>query len=140
MKETEKARNLLKGNVTFAAVGEKGIYTSEKRGVAPILEKIDTDPGFFKGASAADRVIGKAAAMLLEKYGVSEIYAQVTSKYAVAYLENKSVKLTYEKKTDHIINRSGTDMCPMEEAVINVNDADDGEKLIRDTIKSMMKG
>lgn len=57
------------------------------------------------------------------KYGVSEIYAQVTSKYAVAYLENKSVKLTYEKKTDHIINRLGTDMCPMEEAVLNVNDA-----------------
>ncbi len=78
--------------------------------------------------------------MLLEKYGVSEIYAQVTSKYAVAYLENKSVKLTYEKKTDHIINRLGTDMCHMEEAVLNVNDADDGENLIRDTIKSMMKG
>ncbi|HJI46130.1 MAG TPA: DUF1893 domain-containing protein [Oscillospiraceae bacterium] len=59
---------------------------------------------------------------------------------AVAYLENKSVKLTYEKKTDHIINRLGTDMCPREEAVLNVNDADDGEKLIKDTIKSMMKG
>lgn len=78
--------------------------------------------------------------MLLEKYGVSEIYAQVTSKYAVTYLENKSVKLTYEKKTDHIINCLGTDMCHMEEAVLNVNDADDGEKLIKDTIKSMMKG
>lgn len=78
--------------------------------------------------------------MLLEKYGVSEIYAQVTSKYAVAYIENKSVKLTYEKKTDHIINRLGTDMCPREEAVLNVNDADDGENLIKDTIKSMMKG
>lgn len=132
MKETEAAKNLL--------VGKKGIYTSEKRGVAPIIEKIDTDPDFFKGASAADRVIGKAAAMLLEKYGVSEIYAKVTSKYAVAYLNDKKTVLTYDIKVNHIINRSGADMCPMEKAVLNVNNADEGEKLIRDTINSMMKG
>ena len=50
------------------------------------------------------------------------------------------LRIKYEKKTDHIINRLGTDMCPMEEAVLNVNDADDGENLIKDTIKSMMKG
>lgn len=132
MKETEKAKNLLDG--------KKGIYTSEKRGVAPIIEKIDTDPDFFKDASAADRVIGKAAAMLLEKYGVLEIYAKVTSKYAVAYLNDKKTVLTYDIKVNHIINRSGADMCPMEKAVLNVNNADEGEKLIRDTINSMMKG
>ncbi|MBD8960997.1 MAG: DUF1893 domain-containing protein [Ruminococcaceae bacterium] len=84
--------------------------------------------------------MGKAAAMLLEKYGVSEIYAQVTSKYAVAYLNDKNTVLTYDIKVDHIINRSGTGMCPMEKAVLNVNNADEGEKLIRDTINSMMKG
>ena len=51
--------------------------------------------------------------MLLEKYGVSEIYAKVTSKYAVAYLNDKNVGFTYDKRVDHIINREGTDMCPM---------------------------
>lgn len=140
MKESEKAKNLLKDDVTFAAVGKEGIYTSEQRGVKPILDKIDSDPNFFDGASVADRVIGKAAAMLLEKYGVVEIYAQVTSEYAAAYLENKSVKLNYEKKTDFIMNRSGTDMCPMEKAVLNVNNADEGEILIRNKIKAMTKG
>lgn len=137
MKETEKVKSLLKDKVTFAAVGKKGIYTSEKRGVKPILDKIDADPGFFDGASVADRVIGKAAAMLLEKYGVAEIYAQVTSEYAAEYLENKSVKLTYDEKTDFIMNRSGTDMCPMEKAVLNVNNADEGEILIRNRIKAI---
>lgn len=65
MTRTEKAKSLLNDGVTFAAVSEKGIYTSQKRGVAPIIEKIDENPDFFKGASVADRVIGKAAAMLL---------------------------------------------------------------------------
>lgn len=78
--------------------------------------------------------------MLLEKYCVSEIYAKVTSKYAVAYLNDKNTVLTYDIKVDHIINRSGTGMCPIEKDVLNVNNADEGEKLIRDTINSMMKG
>lgn len=140
MTRTEKAKSLLNDGVTFAAVSEKGIYTSQKRGVAPIIEKIDENPDFFKGASVADRVIGKAAAMLLEKYGVSEIFAQVTSEYAVAYLSDKSTILTYDKRVDHIINRAGTDMCPMEKTVLNVDNADEGEILIRNKIKSMMKG
>ena len=126
--------------MTFAAVSENEIYISEKRGVAPILEKIDSDPDFFKGASVADRVIGKAAAMLLEKYGAAEIYAQVTSEYAIAYLNDKNVGFTYDKRVDHIINRDGTDMCPMEKTVLDIDDADEGEKLIRNKIKSMMKG
>lgn len=126
--------------MTFAAVSENEIYTSEKRGVAPILEKIDADPEFFNGASVADRVIGKAAAMLLEKYGVEEIYAQVTSEYAIAYINDKNVGFTYDKRVDHIINRAGTDMCPMEKTVLHISDADEGEKLIRNKIKSMMKG
>lgn len=48
--------------------------------------------------------------------------------------------MTYDIKVDHIINRSRTGMCPIEKAVLNVNNADEGEKLIRDTINSMMKG
>ena len=140
MKATEKAKSLLRDKVTFAAVSENEIYISEKRGVAPILEKIDSDPDFFKGASVADRVIGKAAAMLLEKYGAAEIYAQVTSEYAIAYLNDKNVGFTYDKRVDHIINRDGTDMCPMEKTVLDIDDADEGEKLIRNKIKSMMKG
>lgn len=140
MKATEKAKNLLKDKVTFAAVSEKGTYISEKRGVAPILEKIDSDPEFFVGADVADRVIGKAAAMLLEKYGAAEIYARVTSDYAIAYLKDKNVNFAYDKRVEYIINRAGTDMCPMEKSVLNVDNAEDGERLIRNKIKSMMKG
>ena len=35
------------------------------------------------------------------------------------------------------MNRSGTDMCPMEKAVLNVNNADEGEILIRNRIKAI---
>lgn len=134
MKKIEKAKELLTDSVTFAAVSEKGVFTSEKRGVAPIFELADSDLDFLNGAAVADRVIGKAAAMLLERYGVAEIFARVTSEHAFEYLSNKTVKFEYNKKVEYIINRDKTDMCPMEKAVLGIDDSTEGERLIREKI------
>lgn len=139
MKEIEKAKALLIDDVTFAALGKRDEYISKKRGVAPIIELIDTDPEFLEGAAVADRVIGKAAAMLLEKHGAAEIFAQVTSEHAFEYLSDKAVKFEYNKKVEYIINRDKTDMCPMEKAVLGTNDADEGERLIREKIKNLTR-
>jgi len=137
----QKAKKLLKENkYTFVAISADEIYTSQKRGVAPILDKIDENPDFFKGAVIADKVIGKAAAMLLVRYGVSEIFAVLTSEKAIEYIKNKPVKLTYDNKTGYIINRDKTDMCPMEKAVFDTDDEALGEKLIKEKRNQLMKG
>lgn len=140
MNNIGQARKLLKEeNATLVAVKNNEIYISHNRGVAPILDKIDLNPQFFKGASVADKVIGKAAAMLLHKYGTAEIHAVLVSKNALTYLKNKSVTLTYDTAVDYIINRDKTDMCPMEKCVLNVDDEDEAEKLIRDTREKLLK-
>lgn len=127
----------LTGDVTFAAVSKKGERISRAKGVAPILETVKAEPDFLKGAVVADRVIGKAAAMLLYKYGVSEIYTFVASEYAVEYLSDKSIDFTYDNTVSFIVNRDGTDMCPIEKAVLSTDDADEDERLIREKIKAM---
>lgn len=138
---TQNAEKILKENdYSFVAVNCGKIYTSKKRGVSPILDKIDENPEFFIGSSVADKVIGKASAMLLVKYGVSEIFAKLTSEKAIEFLKNKNVKFSYDSKTEYIINRDKTDMCPMEKAVLNIDDVNIGEKAIRDKIKQLMKG
>ncbi len=137
MNRTERAKQLLTGDVTFAAVGKYGERVSHARGVAPILKMVKAEPDFLKGAAVADRVIGKAAAMLLYKYGVAQIYTFVASEYAVEYLSDKSVDFTYDNTVSFIVNRDGADMCPMEKAVLGTDDADEGERLIREKIKAM---
>lgn len=139
MKKIEKAKTMLTDNVTFAAIGKKGEYVSEKRGVAPITELIDSDPEFLEGAFVADRVIGKAAAMLLERYGVAEIFAEVTSEHAIAYLDDKNINFSYNKRVQYIINRDGTDMCPMEKAVLGTENSVEAEALIREKLKAMSR-
>ena len=50
------------------------VITSDKRGVAPMLDFLREGKRFV-GYSAADRVVGKSAAMLFIKAGIKEIYA-----------------------------------------------------------------
>ncbi len=147
MTNFEKAIQILKQEwVTFAAIlpEEKSfpvpdkenpgsyititsnIYTSDKKGIAPVMDRMKEDYHFFQGAIVADRVIGKAAAMLLISSGAEKIYGELTSEHSFAVLEvAKSVNPSFEysvgEVVPYIINRAGTDMCPMEKTVLTLN-------------------
>ncbi|MBR3835567.1 MAG: DUF1893 domain-containing protein [Clostridia bacterium] len=140
MSSIEKAKILLKEkNATLVAVKGDEEYISHDRGVAPILNIIDNNPVLLNGASVADKVIGKAAAMLLAKYGVCEIHAVLISEKALDYLKTKPIKVTYDSEVDCIINRDKTDMCPMEKSVLFTDDENEAEALIRKTREKLLK-
>ncbi len=140
MTNIQKAKALLKEEkATLVAVNKDKVHISHSRGVAPILNIIDENPQLLNGASIADKVIGKAAAMLLVRYGVAEIHAVLISEKALSYLKNKSVTVTYETTTEHIINRDKTDMCPMEKCVLDISDENKAEMLIRRTREQLLK-
>ncbi|MBO5421251.1 MAG: DUF1893 domain-containing protein [Clostridia bacterium] len=139
MSDILTAKDLLKKeNATFVAVNGEKIFISHSRGVAPIIEIIDSDAELLCGASVADKVIGKAAAMLLSKYKVKEIHALLVSEKALEYLDKKSISVTYDNVVAHIINRNKTDMCPMEKCVLNTTDEDEAEELIRRKRQELM--
>jgi hypothetical protein len=69
--------------------GDK-LYISEKNGVAPMMEFIDAGVD-LKGFSAADKVVGKAAALLFVLTGIGEVYAEVISSHAIAVLEKNNI-------------------------------------------------
>lgn len=54
--------------------------------------------------------------------GVKEVYAGVVSKGAAALFAVHGVPCSCATLTDRIINRAGTDICPMERAVLSVPD------------------
>lgn len=132
--------NILQGNgYTFVAMNNGEIRFSFERGVAPIIELIDKEPQFLNGAVVADKVIGKAAAMLLCAYGVKSIRTPLTSRHALNYIKSKDTRLEYDEAVDYIINRDRTDMCPMEKNVLDTNDEKEAERLIRNKIKELRR-
>lgn len=91
----------------------------------------------LSGYSVADRVVGKAAALLFVKCGILAVYAQNLSESGKTVLEWYGISYEYTTLTDRIINREGTDICPMEKAVLHCNDAERAYKLLKDKLEHM---
>ena len=114
MTDLQKAKNALPGH-TLALCKNGAVQTSDLRGVAPMV-------GFLRegrdlsGFSAADRVVGKAAAMLMIRAGIRCVFAETISQSARAVLAAHGVAVQYATAIDRILNRDRTGPCPMESA------------------------
>lgn len=102
----------------YTCIIQKGdqVYTSEKRGVRPLLDWLDVGMD-FSGYAAADRVVGNGAAFLYVLLNVKELYAHVLSRPAAETLERYHIRVAYGTLVDSIRNREGNGICPIEAAV-----------------------
>ena len=90
------------------------IHTFDGRGVSDLLRLLTEDVNLLHGASVADKVVGKAAAALMALAKVGDVYADVISIPALDLLKANGVKTAYGQVVPHIINRTGTGLCPLE--------------------------
>lgn len=125
-------RALEQEGTTFAAAYADGrLVVSGKKGIAPMMEMLGEDAASLEGAFVADRVIGRAAAFLLEKGGAAEAYAGILSTHAKKALEKSGIPFSFGEETPYIVNRAGTGMCPMEACVLEVADAEEAYDALR---------
>lgn len=115
------AKNILKStNSTIVVVGGENIYTSKERGVKPLLFLLKEKKEFLKGASVADKVIGKAAALLMVLGEIKEVHTLIISEPAIKVFEKHNIPCFYDKKVTRIVNRTGDGLCPMETLCLDV--------------------
>lgn len=140
MDNLRKARSLLEsGNYTCVVCKEESVYTTSQRGVAPLLNWLDSGTDLI-GYSAADRVVGRGAAFLYCLLGVKEVYARVMSHPAAEVLAAHGIRAEAETFVDGIINRTGTGPCPFESAVMDIQNAQDALAAIRNKRRQILEG
>ena len=116
---TQKAKELLEKNHYTCVLCQSGeVYTTLEAGTE------------LHGFCAADKVVGKAAAFLYVLLGIKEVYAPVMSNGAIETLFRYGVHPEYDLSVRHIINRAGTGMCPMEQAVMDVSEPQQAREAI----------
>lgn len=130
MTDLELATENLSGHsICLCRNGE--YFTDDRKGIAGMMALIAAGTD-LAGYSVADMIVGRAAAMLFVKTGVIAVYGRVMSRGAKEYLEERGIPCSFGTLTERIINRQGTDMCPMEKAVSGIDDPDEGyEALVR---------
>ncbi len=139
MTDLERAKmRLTDDELTLALCKGDTVHTDTRRGVAPLLALLDAGRD-LSGFSAADKVVGKAAAFLYLRLGVSVVYAGVISRSAYDLLTAHGVETTYGRLTEAIRNRAGDGYCPMEQVCLTLTDPLEAEKAIRIRLAELLK-
>lgn len=133
-----KARQILQQQELTCVVcrGEE-VHITTARGVKPLMQWLETGVD-LEGASAADKVVGKATAFLYCLLGVKAVYAAVMSTTAKDVLQSHGIQAQCGKEVPGIINRAGDGPCPFEAAVLDIQDPDQALHAIRE--KQMQMG
>ena len=112
-------------NGAYTLVVQKNGVTVHKdfgRGVGPALRVFDAQPELLKGALVCDTIVGKAAAAIYILGGAA------------------GVDCACETKTEKLLNRQGTGLCPFEQAVLELERPEDCLPVIRATLARLMAG
>jgi hypothetical protein len=113
MEIKKELRRLIASNEAALAVYTTELAAYTASGIKPLLDLVLSGAD-LTGAYAADRVVGRAAALLFARAGVRYVYAALLSETAVEILTAHKIEYEHGTIVPVIKNRPGTDMCPME--------------------------
>lgn len=137
--DLERAKEILSqtGSTCVLCRGEV-IYTTAQRGIRPLVDWLDSGEDTC-GFSAADKVVGKAAALMYCLLGVRCVHGNVMSQAAVKVLRRHGIEVSWDRLAENIRNRTNTGLCPMEAATLDIHDPEDALPVILSTLASLLK-
>lgn len=132
-----RARELLaEGGRTVVAVRGDDVLASEERGVRPLLGWVSSGVS-LEGFSVADKVVGKAPALLYCLLRPRAVFAPVMSGAARELLEAHGIEAACEVVVDRILNAAKTGQCPIDASVTDVSDPQEGLAAIRARLREL---
>lgn len=114
------------------------VYTTTDRGIRPLVDWLQSGEDTC-GFSAADKVVGKAAALMYCLLGVRRVHGNVMSTAAVKVLRRNGIEAYWDCLTEYVRNRASTGLCPMEAATAHIDDPDEALPVILATLNSLQK-
>lgn len=134
----DKALAVLRNtDASFVYVTEEAVLTSEYKGIRRLLTLVNEQTVLAEGF-VADRIVGKAAALLMVLQGAKNVYAETIDQPALAVFRTHGVNVMFRKAIPIIINRAGDGICPMENAVLAVDDPREAFTVLSETVKKLM--
>ena len=100
-------------------------------GVQDLLRLTADEPERLKGAAVADKRVGKAAACLLIEGGVKSVCTPLVSTPARQMLEEAGIPLYAREEIPLMVNKDGTDLCPMEKKLLDAKTPEQCAAILR---------
>ena len=101
------------------------LTTHANRGVQDLLQLISEQPERLNGAVVADKIIGKAAAVLMATGGVREVHTNIICTPAKQLFEQQGILVFATEEVPMILNRDRSSMCPIDTQIAEVESIED---------------
>jgi hypothetical protein len=109
----------------------KVLFETESHGLNDLVEAINQLQSSMKGSSVADRIVGRAAALLFVYSGVSAVFAATISDGGIEILSNNNVFHEFENRVPRILNLKKTDVCPFEKLVAELSSPEEAYERLK---------
>ena len=133
MRDLGTAKEILKKrDLSLVIVKEDEIlFESRSSGIKGLLQAIDKFEEGLDGSSVADRVVGRAAALLLAYSRVKEVYAATLSDGGLEVLKENSVRVEHDNLVPKILDRKGENICPFEKFSLTITSVEEAYRQLR---------
>ena len=131
-----RATLLATEGATCVAVRNGETMVTRERGVKPLLQWI-SESRSFEGWSVADKVVGKAPALLYVQLKPTAVFATALSEDARGILLENGIACGCDDLVPFIVNRAGDGQCPMDACVAGISDPRKAERMIRECVRRM---
>ena len=124
MNDLETAKTLLSQKQLTLVIVKNGVTLYETRfhRISGFLDALDQHGKALQNASVADKVVGKAVALLCALAGVKDVYAETLSTAGKTILEQSGISHEWNKLVDTILDDAKQDLCPFEKEAARVDD------------------
>ncbi len=130
--DLEYAVNRLSKGLSMVIVKNgRVLFETRKHGLSGLIEALDKYMERLRGASIADKVVGKAAALLIAYAGIVDVYASILSIHGMQELEKHGIHYRYGKLVKYIAGRRRGEVCPFERLTMNISDPAEAYRKIK---------
>jgi hypothetical protein len=139
MNALEIAKHTLYSKELTLAIVKNGkvMFETRSRRISGFLGAIEQLGDELEGASVADRVAGKAIALLCVYAKVKEVYAEILSKKAKAVFEENRISYEWKELVDNVLDLDKSGVCPFEKAADDMSDPKDAYRTFKALQKSV---
>jgi hypothetical protein len=131
---------LLEGDLSLVIVKNgKVIFETNKQGIIGFLQAIEKFNKNLSAASAADKIVGVAAAMLCVYLRLDFVFALTISEGGIRLLEKHNIHYIFKNKVSHILNRDKNAICPFEKTAMASKNTVDAYYKLKSLANSMIE-
>ncbi len=141
MRDLDVAKNeLFKKSLALVIVKDgKIIYETRSHRISGFMQAIDKFKKEVEDSCVADRVVGKAVALLCLYAGIRGVHAVVLSRQAQSVLESQEVFYQFGEVVDAVLDSSRTGTCPFEGVAAGLSDPEEAYEAFKKMQENLKK-